>query len=181
MRLGTRSRFACALALALAVGGSASADPPLPEPGSVAPLNSQIQHLHFKYGPIDVAPGQNLILVGPVTIEKPAYDGYMVGFKPNLVRADGSVPPIEQIHLHHAVWLNSSGRDATSPAIGGERVAAAGEEDTHLRLPRGYGYPVRASDMWVLNYMIHNETPNPDQVWITYDVDFVPASSPLGH
>jgi len=158
-----------------------SAEPPLPDPGSLAALSSDIQHLHFKYGPIAIAPGQNLILVGPVTIEKPAYDGYMVGFRPNLVRADGSVPPIEQIHLHHAVWLNSSGRDATSPAIGSERFAAAGEEKTHFELPPGYGYPVRASDMWVLNYMIHNETPNPDQVWITYDVDFVPASSPLGH
>jgi hypothetical protein len=27
--------------------------------------------------------------------------------------------------------------------------------------------------------MVHNETPNPDVVWITYDVDYVPASAPL--
>src|SRR3954452_6081601 len=120
----------CAVTAALAAlaPAGAGADPPLPEAGGVAPLGSEVQHLHFKYGPIHIAPGQNLILAGPVTIEKPAYDGYMTSFKPNLVRADGSVPPIEQIHLHHAVWLNGSREDATASNLGGERFAAAGEE-----------------------------------------------------
>ena len=165
--------------VALAPAG-AGADPPLPEPGGIAPLGSEVQHLHFKYGPIAIAPGQNLILAGPVTIEKPAYDGYMTSFKPNLVRADGSVPPIEQIHLHHAVWLNLSRPDATSGGTGGQRFAASGEEKTITRAPSGYGYPIKGSDVWVLNYMVHNQTPVPDTVWITYDVDYVPANTDLG-
>ena len=172
--------LAASAILALAGSVPVAADPPLPDPGALTPLSSEIEHLHFKYGPIPIAPGQNLILVGPVTIEKPAYDGYVVGFRPNLVRADGSVPPIEQIHLHHAVWLNLSGRDTTSPRVPGQRFAAAGEEKTNFVMPPGFGYPVRASDVWALNYMVHNETSNPDSVWITYDVDFVPASSALG-
>ena len=173
--------LSCALALAtaLATAPATLADPPLPELGGIAPLGSEVQHLHFKYGPIHIVPGQNLILVGPVTIEKPAYDGYVVGFRPNLVRADGSVPPIEQIHLHHAVWLNLSRKDSTAPGIPGERIAASGEEKTVFNLPSGYGYPVKGTDVWALNYMIHNETPNPDNVWITYDVDYVPATSDL--
>jgi len=178
LRLGGLTAFVCAVVVATAA--SAVADPPLPDPGAVAPLSSEIQHLHFKYGPIFVPPGQNLILVGPVTIEKPAYDGYMVGFRPNLVRADGTVPPIEQVHLHHAVWLNLSRRDSTVPGLPGERFAAAGEEKTYVRLQTGYGYPVKASDVWALNYMVHNETPDPQVVWITYDVDYVPANTPLG-
>jgi len=181
MRLGTA---ACAVAGALisllALRAQAVASPPLPEPGFVGPLSSDVQHLHFKYGPIAIPPGHNLILVGPVTIEKPAYDGYVVGFRPNLVNADGTVPPIEQVHLHHAVWLNLSRRDTTAPNLPGQRFAAAGEEKTYVKLPAGYGYPVKASDVWALNYMVHNETPAPQLVWITYDVDFVPASSPLG-
>jgi plastocyanin len=168
---------AALLALVTPAAG-AVADPPIPEPGFAGPLSAQVQHLHFKYGPIAIAPGQNLILVGPVTVEKPASDGYVVGFRPNLIRADGSVPPIEQIHLHHAVWVNLSRRDSTAPGLP-ERIAAAGEEKTYVKLPKPYGYPVRASDSWALNYMIHNETANPDTVWVTYDVDFVPASSPL--
>jgi len=94
------------------------------------------------------------------------------------MRADGSIPPIEQIHLHHAVWLDLSRRDATDPSLPGTRFAASGEEKTAVKLPAGYGYPVRASDAWALNYMVHNETADPQVVWITYDVDFIPAASP---
>ena len=45
-------------------------------------------------------------------------------------------------------------------------------------LPAGYGYPYRTSDVWYLNYMVHDLTPKPFTVWLTYDVDFVPAASP---
>ena len=178
-RLRTLLWLGLAALAVMFAGSSAIADPPIPDPGFIAPLSSQVQHLHFKYGPIYVQAGQNLILIGPVTIEKPAYDGYMVGFRPNLVRKDGSVPPIEQIHLHHAVWLNLSRRDTTDPTLAGQRFAASGEEKTYARLPPGYGYPVKRTDVWALNYMVHNETPNPDVVWITYDVDYIPATSPL--
>jgi hypothetical protein len=150
---------------------------PLPELGSLAPLGSEVQHLHYAYGPLHVPAGGNLIMLGPVTIEKPGYDGYLTRFSPNLVRADGSVPPVDAIHLHHGVWLNISRTDSTSP--GSERFAASGEEKTILQMPPGYGYPVKGLDGWVLNYMLHNQTPVPENVWITYDIDFVPARSTL--
>src|SRR5438874_4433557 len=57
------------------------------------------QRLKFAYGPILVKPGQNDVLINPVTIEKPDRDGYITRFKPNLVRPDGSVPPVEQVNL----------------------------------------------------------------------------------
>src|SRR5690349_4445812 len=101
----------CAAVIAAAVVGAvAHAAPPTPEPGSAAPLSSDVQHLHYKYGPIHVNPGQNLILIGPVTIEKPAYDGFITRMKPDLVRGDGSVPPVDVIHLHHGVLDRKSTR-----------------------------------------------------------------------
>src|SRR4051812_9975413 len=124
---------------ALAVAAPATrAQTPVPEPGSAMPLGSDVQHLHHKYRPIHVSPGQNLILLGPVTIEKPAYDGYVTRIKPNLVRADGSVPPVDVIHLHHGVFLNLSRSDVTSP--GAQRFFATGEEKTIFQMPPGYGY-----------------------------------------
>ena len=48
------------------------------------------------------------------------------------------------IHLHHGVWLNLARKDATRSFLP-ERFFAAGEEKTHMRLPKGYGYPVKAS------------------------------------
>src|SRR5256885_10534721 len=47
------------------------------------------QRMRFAYGPINVKPGQNDVLVSPVTIEKPDQDGYITRFKPNLVMPDG--------------------------------------------------------------------------------------------
>src|SRR3954469_21472789 len=126
-----------AIAFALAFAATAQAAPPLPDPGFIAPLGSQVQHLHFRYGPLQVLPGQNLIMLGPVSIEKPAYDGYVVGFRPNLVKEDGSVPRVDQIHLPHGVGLTLSANGRES------RFAASGEEKTHIELPPGFGFPVR--------------------------------------
>jgi plastocyanin len=178
VRIANRiSVVAASVALAAGCAAAAEGQPPVYEGGGVTPLSSDVQHLHFKYGPIHIVPGQNLILVGPVTIEKPAYDGYVTRIKPNLVRADGSVPPVDQVHLHHGVFVNTSRHDATSG--GSDRFFATGEEKTISSMPPGYGYFVRGSDVWAMNYMIHNQTPNSDDVWITYDVDYVPARSAL--
>jgi plastocyanin len=179
-RLGRGITAAVVLAAASAVPAPAQTvpNPPLPEAGGVAPLGSEVQHLRFTYGPLHVPAGGNLILAGPVTIEKPAYDGYVTRFKPDLVRADGSVPPVDVIHLHHGVWLNATGDDPTAGVP--ERIAASGEEKTILDLPPGYGYPVKATDVWAINHMLHNQTTTPENVWITYEIDYVPADSELG-
>ena len=74
--------------------------------------------MRFAYGPIPVKPGQNDVLVGPVTIEKPLQDGYITRFKPNLDAHDGSVPPVHEVHLHHGTWLaltNEYGTARSSP------------------------------------------------------------------
>ncbi|HWW52617.1 MAG TPA: hypothetical protein VNY84_02520 [Acidimicrobiales bacterium] len=141
-----------------------------------APVPAGAERLHFKYGPITVQPGQNFIQFSHGQVPKPAVDGWIVGIMPNLRRADGSVPGVDVIHLHHGVWVNLSGHDASSP--GGDRFFAVGEEKTNLELPAGYGYQYHASDAWLINYMVHNLFPTPDQVWITYDIDFIPATSP---
>jgi plastocyanin len=125
-----------------------------------------VQHLHFEYGPVKVAPGQNTIALD-VNDERPAVDGWIVGFRPNLVRKDGSVPRVDVIHLHHGVWLENF-----------RPLFAAGEEKTAIMAPPGYGWRYRTSDVWHMNHMIHNLTPTPDRVFITYDIDFIPAGSP---
>jgi plastocyanin len=133
------------------------------------------QRLRFSYGPIVVKPGQNDVLIGPVTIEKPVQNGYITRFAPNLVRADGTVPPTEQVHLHHGTWLSS-------PDYGSGPFFAAGEEKTIAPFPKGYGMPVKATDQWLLLYMVHSAVQQPMEMFITYDVDFVPQAKadPLG-
>ena len=128
---------------------------------------AQTQHLHYSYGPIQIMPGQNNI-EAKINQNKPTVPGYITRFKPNLVYSGThKVPRVDVIHLHHGVWLAK-----------GYPTFAAGEEKTILQMPRGYGYHYDPSDRWIMNYMIHNLTPRPTQVSITYDIDFVPDSSP---
>ena len=113
------------------------------------------RRIKFSYGPIAVKPGQNDVLVGPVTIEKPAEDGYITRFKPNLVNQYGEVPPVEQVHLHHGTWL------ALTNSYGNSAFFAAGEEKTIAPFPKGYGMPVKATDQWQLLYMVHSAVTQP--------------------
>ncbi|HEX9504800.1 MAG TPA: hypothetical protein VGA62_02225 [Acidimicrobiia bacterium] len=136
-----------------------------------------VRHLHFEYGPLDIQPGQNIITNNKFRVPQPKEDGWVVGFKPNLRLKDGTVPPVDVIHLHHSVWANASRRDATS-ILFPERFFPAGEEKTGLTFPPGYGYPYRTTDLWFINYMIHDLTPRAYRVWLTYDVDFVAAVNP---
>jgi plastocyanin len=127
------------------------------------------QRMRFAYGPIHVKPGQNDVLVEPVRIEKPMQDGYITRFKPNLVLPDGTVPPVEQVHLHHGTWL-------AQPDYGSGPFFAAGEEKTIAPFPKGYGMPVKATDVWELLYMVHSAVQQPMEAYIVYDVDFVPKA-----
>jgi plastocyanin len=135
------------------------------------------QHLHFEFGPVDVQPGQNSIEFSKGQIPKPDADGWILRIAANLRREDGSVPPVDVIHLHHGVWLNASRPDSTFPSFP-ERFFAAGEEKTTTEFPPGYGYAFHTKDRWVLNYMLHNLTSDPEKLWLTYDLDFLPASDP---
>jgi hypothetical protein len=135
-----------------------------------------VERIRYMVGPIDVTPGQNRISYKPVAGEKPPVDGWITRIKPNLVRADGSVPPTNHVMFHHGVWINLSRPDATSGFP--ERFFATGEEKTTLTFPKGFGYRYHASDVWLLNHMIHNLTPHEMTLYVSYTLDFIPDSSP---
>jgi hypothetical protein len=183
--------FAVAAAVLIApLAGSSIADPPHPQPGFLQPVpgdkclsetpqekaifgtrvryGEACKRIQYTFGPIEVKPGQNEAMIQPVTIEKPAYDGYLVRFKPDLLRAvDGKKTQTDVLHLHHATWLNLGNSYGDGPFF------AAGEEKTISTLPQGYGMEVKATDSWGLLYMVHNATTQTEHVWITYDIDFI--------
>jgi plastocyanin len=123
--------------------------------------------LHYRYGPVHIAPGRNDIVFANNDL-KPPVDGWITAFKPNLTyAASGEVPRVDVIHLHHGVWVSN-----------GAPLFAAGEEKTLIRAPAGYGWRYRTSDTWLMNHMIHNLTTTPADVYIDYDLEFTPDSSP---
>ena len=147
-----------------------------------------VEHLHFHAGPYQITPGANLILIDYKHVPKPTQDGFMVRMAPNLRYAlpdgkcCGGIPRVDVIHLHHGVWLTNgaSGEgEGNSYGNGFYPFMASGEEKTIYEMPHGYGYPIGAHDLWFLNYMIHDLTARPATVYITYDIDFIPATSPL--
>jgi hypothetical protein len=172
-------RVASLLAFAaLAVPGSALADDPalglgapqLVDTSCTAGSPAGCQRLRFAYGPITVKPGANAQLIG-LNIQKPLYDGYVSRLTANLYRTDGTIPPVDVVHLHHGAWL-SNRMYGNFPVF-----FAAGEEKTNLQAPQGYGLKVLGSDQWSLGYMLHNLTPIEEHVYVTYDIDYTPAET----
>jgi hypothetical protein len=134
------------------------------------------QKLTYKFGPMKIQPGQNFIGID-LQKERPAVDGWIVGFRPGLVyaRKDGSPgasPSVRVVHLHHAVWLVGDDLLSVKPTF------AAGEEKTYFHAPPGFGWRYTTKQSWVINHMIHDLTAQPQDVYITYELWFVPDSAP---
>lgn len=164
--------FVCAIAF-FAAGSNASA-----ELIDSEDLGDGVQRLTYRIGPIEVTSGQNRIVYKAVTAaDRPPVDGYITAFRPNLTNLDGSIPKSSQIMFHHGVWINLSRWDSTAGRMG-ERFIGTGEEKTQVEFPPGFGYFHKGTDIWLLNHMIHNLTPAETELYITYQVDFVPLSSP---
>jgi plastocyanin len=135
--------------------------------GVVAPVDYPgVEHQHYRFGPITIRPGQNPIVFEANT-QKPSVPGYITRFAPDLVYANGKRPAVDVLHLHHGVWM-----------MRGYPTFAVGEEKTITQFPRGFGYRYDPADPWILNHMLHNLTPAAAKVYVTWDIDFVPASAP---
>jgi hypothetical protein len=167
--------FACQTAAAATVSVPGRAMSPAPRaaasadgtPVVIPPKPAGAQTIHMDYGPLKIKPGQNLISVD-LQKQRPAVDGWIVGFRPGLVRArDHKAPPVDQIHLHHAVWL-----------VDWVPTFASGEEKTWVTAPQGYGWRYTTKQHWLLNHMIHNLTPTPESVYLTVEIDFIPDTAP---
>jgi plastocyanin len=155
---------AIAAAIPAAAGAQATATPPkVVKPELPAGTITKTYKV-----PLSIKSGQNLNLYDYIKADqRPSEEGWIIGFKPDLKLADGSTPPVDQIHLHHLVMLLNS-----------DIVVASGEEKTRVTLPNGFGYRYKPTDRLMLNHMIHNLTATPEKVIFEYTVDFLPASAP---
>lgn len=152
-----------AFAILAVPAAQAAKAPPVYKP----PLPPGAKTLKFRFGPMYIKPGQNTIGLA-VNKQRPSVNGWIVGFRPGMVRVrDGKSPPVTEVHLHHAVWL-----------VNFRPTWAAGEEKTYFWLPRGFGYRYTTTQSWLLNHMIHNLTPTGERIYLTYEVDFIPDSAP---
>jgi len=166
--------LAAGLWLAISSDARAGVDGQCPsiadKPGAVPHVDYPgIEHHTYCYGPIQIHPGQNIIRLNPATDSNgklfPQVPGYITRFDPDLVYTDGSVPGVDVLHLHHAVWL-----------VNGNPQFAAGEEKTIEQMPLGFGWHSNPGDSWLLNDMLHELVAKPATVYLVWRVDFVPDS-----
>jgi plastocyanin len=150
---------------------SAKLQPPQVATARTSAAYESCSRLKVVIGPILMKPGQNDVLIQPVTFEKPLYDGYIVRFKPDMVGPTGESPRVKDAHLHHGTWLNAGRSYGSGPWI------ATGEEKTTVVWPSGFGLKVLSDDTWLFLHMIHNATAETSPVWVTYDIDYVPADA----
>jgi hypothetical protein len=142
---------------------AAKKNTPVYDPGP--PAGAQV--LKYKFGPMKIQPGQNVIDVD-VQKERPAENGWIVGFRPGLVDSKtGKSPSVDVVHLHHAVWL-----------VDFKPTFAAGEEKTYFNAPAGYGWRYTTKQSWFINHMIHDLVGQAHEVDITYTLYFIPDSAP---
>ena len=182
IRLGIRhwlAAFGCAVVALLVISPAAKAGvngqcPAIADKPDAIPHVDypNVQHITYCY-PVNVTPGQNIIRFRPAIDggQKlwPQEDGYITRFDPELIYADGTVPPVDVLHLHHAVW-----------AVNGNPQFAVGEEKTIQQLPQGFGWPNHGAesahpDTWILNDMLHDLVRKDAQVFVVWRIDFVPA------
>ncbi|MDX6639453.1 MAG: hypothetical protein QOF12_464 [Solirubrobacteraceae bacterium] len=141
---------------------------PVRDPGP--PAGAQV--LKYRFGPMKIQPGQNLINLD-LQKQRPAVDGWIVGFRPGLVYAsNGKSPSVDLVHLHHAVWLVGDSAGSLKPTF------AAGEEKTYFNAPAGFGWRYTTDQTWIINHMIHDLTAQSQQVYITYTLWFIPDNAP---
>ena len=169
--------FGCAYVAVVVAAPAANAGvngqcPPIADkPNAVDHVDYQgVEHLTYCYGPISIRPGQNIIRLRSANDGTqnlwPQEVGYITRFDPELVYTDGSVPGVDVLHLHHAVW-----------GVNGNPQFAVGEEKTVQQLPTGFGWPSHPGDSWFLNDMLHDLVAQPAQVYVVWRIDFVPSSS----
>jgi hypothetical protein len=160
--------FALAAWLLLAPDANAAGCPPIQDKPEAVPHvdYAGVQHLTYCYGPIAVKPGQNIIRLNPTNLF-PQVPGYITRFDPELIYENGTVPRVDILHLHHAVWI-----------VNFNPQFATGEEKTILQMPPGFGWRSRPTDNWLLNDMIHDLVGSPASVYVVWRLDFVPDTAP---
>jgi hypothetical protein len=124
-----------------------------------------------------------IVVAGHGTVEAPEpaaappVDGYVVGMNVDVVDSAGKLLP--DFVLHHIVFLKLGVQDATCPQgfeglpIVAQRFHGEGEEQTNLALPSGFGYPNRATDRWLMVYMLMNHDEQRRTAFIRYTVRYV--------
>jgi hypothetical protein len=75
---------------------------------TTTPGKDGVRHMTFRYGPMQIDPGQNTISIADNDL-KPPGPGWITSFAPNLTYVNGRVPRVDVIHLHRPASAGATG------------------------------------------------------------------------
>ena len=132
------------------------------------------QTITYKAGPFHLDGFETAL--PKLRVRAPHMNGYVTWMNATLHYADGRRVSIRKVMLHHIVFLND-GRPNDEPGGSckgrkGEPFYGTGEEREQLLLPKGYGYPVRASDRWRMQAMLMSHSFQAANVYVRYTFHF---------
>jgi plastocyanin len=135
-----------------------------------APAQAKLRTFHLRYGP--VAMGGFNVKYPRGLIQAPHVTGNIVRMHAQLVTAGGRRVTIRDVMLHHIVFHRYRKSNITGQCTSRrmEPFYGTGEENESLRLPKGYGYPIRATDRWHMASMLMSHSERLMNVYIEYTV-----------
>src|SRR3954447_13399865 len=142
---------------------------------TMSAASASAQQITYTAGPFHVGGFQTKL--PKVRVRAPQMDGYITRMNATLHYADGRRVSIRKVMLHHIVFLNdgSPGNEPPGSCAGrqGQGFYGTGEEREQLRLPKGYGYRVRATDRWRMQTMLMSHNLRAEKVYVHYTFTFV--------
>jgi plastocyanin len=137
---------------------------------AAAPAAANARWYTLRYGPIHMG-GFNVRLPKSF-VRAPNATGWITRMNARLVNRRGRPMPLSEVMLHHVVFFNhgrvGEHRPGSCEGRTGEPFYGTGEEHQQLRLPRGYGYRIRAGDRWRMQAMLMSHSIRRHDVYVQY-------------
>lgn len=141
-----------------------------------APAEAATRTVTLRYGP--VAMGAFNVEFPKAAVRSPGVDGYVTEMSVRLVDRLGRPVTIRDVMLHHVVFFQRRAapvRDRCGTR-NDEAFYGTGEENQALRLPPGYGYPVRRASRWSMHTMLMSHSMRSRAVYVQYRMRVVTGS-----
>src|SRR6478752_4603567 len=121
------------------------------------PASARTRTLHLRYGPIKLQAAE--LQAHNTRVPPPRLNGFITRIHAFVVDGRGRRLASNRVMLHHAVFRRTIkpfwDRDCLARRDT-EPFYATGEEDETLRLPAGFGLPVKRRDGWLVRWMLMN-------------------------
>ena len=137
---------------------------------SAGPAAAGERTVTMRHGPVTM--GSFATERPKVIVRAPKVNGYITHMHSRLVDARNRPITIQQVMLHHVVFLNQGrfpgDRKTRCGARFGEPFYGTGEENQSLDLPEGYGYRIRRGDRWKMQTMLMSHQARTQKVYVQY-------------